>query len=151
MSAFGGVGGGTNPAGEQERTSRFERAMTDAAAFEGVPVPLRLGILHAAMAEADREQSALRAVVEGLRTQLQTAESERDAWKATAKASREMWVELMVDFEATSARVDALVSALERTRDNFIAAVRRTPVRDMTETLAEVEAALAGSVGVSDD
>ena len=39
-------------------------------------------------------------------------------------------------------QVAALVSALQRTEANFIAAVNGKPVRDMTENLAENRAAL---------
>lgn len=50
---------------------------------------------------------------------------------------------LVAELRAARRERKALRSALERTRDNFAAAVRGLPVRDMAETLAEADASLA--------
>lgn len=58
---------------------------------------------------------------------------------------RELWKRERARAEAAEAWCEALESALKRTRHNFELAVAGKPVRDMAETLAEVDAALAKS------
>lgn len=54
---------------------------------------------------------------------------------------REAALKDAIDIE--SQERDAALSALKRVRHNFVLAVSGKPVRDMTETLAECDAALA--------
>ena len=69
----------------------------------------------------------LRAIAEGKPTTLNAGEADTFA----------------AHLDALAARVRELDSALERVTHNFRLAVQGKPVRDMAETLAEVEAALA--------
>jgi hypothetical protein len=50
---------------------------------------------------------------------------------------------LLDALDAQDQRIAALTAALERTRSRFVMAVRRQPIRDVDETLAECDAALA--------
>jgi hypothetical protein len=64
-----------------------------------------------------------------------------DPWVAIEESAADVPA-LVAELREARKQREALRLALERTRDNFVAAVRGVPVRDMAETLAEVDAAL---------
>jgi hypothetical protein len=78
-------------------------------------MPQVLGPVGGGPPEVTRNELKLREAVDRLRAQLDAAREVNGKFK----------------------------DALERTRDNFVRAVQGLPVRDMTETLAEVDAVLA--------
>lgn len=116
------------------------------------------------IAEIDRRQDhdentrliaaapTLRDTLAALLAHIEVLEAERDAALAEVRAMRESgsWFQekdidrLLEERSAALARAEALWSALDRLRPVPERLLRGVPVRDLSETLSEVDAALAG-------